>query len=327
MKKINYWISGASGSWGNELIKQLLSKKDTGKIIGFSRSEFAQVETTRRFNDCRLQMMIGDVRDYERITETMKNIDIVFHLAALKHLNLCQETPNECIKTNVYGSQNVIKSSIKNNVNKCILVSTDKASGPVNIYGTSKYLAEQLFLHANTISKTKFSVIRAGNVLASRGSIIPVFIKKAKNKEPLTITDYRMTRYFFTLPNAINLVLRASTNIQGGETFITIMPSAKIIDIAKTIWNFYNNKSIDNKHFPEIGIISGEKIDETLVTKYEAVRTVVDETFRIILPMDGSLDDYYKDYSVMKETEYNSSQSLMGEKQIKELLQEAGYLK
>jgi UDP-N-acetylglucosamine 4,6-dehydratase/5-epimerase len=326
--KINYWISGASGSWGNELIKQLLEKESTNKIVGYSRGEFAQVQTTRKFNTSKLEMLIGDVRDYDRVKETMKDANIVYHLAALKHLKLCQEQPNECVKTNINGSQNVIRSSLENKVDKCLLISTDKACEPNNIYGTSKYLAEQMFLQANNMSDTKFTVIRAGNVIGSAGSVIPFFIDKAKNGEPLPITDYNMTRYLMTLPDAINLVLRASDNIYGGETFVTKMPAAYIKDVAEVINTYYNIHTKKGKDiYPEIGKIPGEKLDEALISKHETEYTVEDDNFRIILPPNGILNDKYKSFQKMKEPYYRSNQEILNKTDLEKLLIKSSYLR
>lgn len=260
-------VTGATGSWGNELVTQLLDKKPE-QIIIYSRSELNQVNMQRRFNNFKLKYIIGDIRDYEALKEATKDIEFIFHLAALKHVPICEEQPYEAIKTNIIGVENLIKASIENKVKKVIDVSTDKAVDPINVYGMTKALGEKLIIHANTMAEhTKFVCIRAGNVLGTNGSVVPYFIEQAKKYNEITITDEKMTRFFLTLNQAIELLFKAINHSIGGETFVMRMPGYKIIDIAKIILEEYGN---ENGNIKVIGIRPGEKINEVLISKYEA---------------------------------------------------------
>ena len=322
-------ITGGSGSWGNELTEQLLKDDNIEEIRIYSRGELAQVNMKRRFNNHKLKFIIGDVRSLNRLNEAMKDVDTVYHLAALKHVPVCEENPWENVNTNIIGVENVIRSSISNDVKLVVDVSTDKACNPLNAYGASKSVGEKLIIQANQRSgDTRFVCIRAGNVIGSNGSVIPFFIEKAKNKEPLTITDYNMTRYLMTLSDAIGLVLKASNDCVGGEIFVTKMPAANILDVAEVINEYYNPKDFgDMTKYPKIGIRPGEKIHEMLVSEHEALYTIEDDHFRIILPMDGSLDSYYKKFKKMKEKEYTSNDILMTECSIRKILYKSGFLK
>jgi len=325
-------ITGGTGSWGQELTRQLLKQDNIKEIRIYSRGELAQVNMARKLNNSKIKFIIGDIFNYTRLNNAMKNVDIIYHLAALKHVPVCEDNQEECINTNILGVQNVIESSINNNINLVVDVSTDKACNPFNTYGASKSIGEKLIIQANMrTSNTKFVCIRAGNVIGSNGSIIPFFIEKAKNKKPLPITSYDMTRYLMTIPDAIKLVLKSGNNAQGGEIFVTRMPAANILDLAATIWKFYNDDEITdedcNKYFPEVGIRPGEKLHEMLVSEHEALYTVEDNDYRIILPMNGSLDSKYKDFIKMTDLQYTSNDKLMSPKEIKEMLIESGFLK
>jgi len=324
-------ITGGTGSWGHELTKQLLEKNEVKEIRIYSRGELAQVNMQRKFNNPKLKFIIGDVRNFDRLNDAMRDVNIVFHLAALKHVPICEENPWENVQTNIIGVENVIRSSINNHVNLVVDVSTDKACNPLNIYGASKSVGEKLFINANSRSNTtRFVCVRAGNVIGSNGSVIPFFVEKAKNGKPLPITDYEMTRYLMTLPEAISLVLKAANDCHGGEIFVTKMPAALILDVANIIWNFYNKKNdyvVMEKTFPQIGIRPGEKLHEMLVSEYESPYTVEDDNFRIILPMNGSLDSKYKNFKKMKEKQYTSNDELMKSEEIKKLLHKAKVLK
>ena len=310
-------ISGGTGSWGKELTKQLLEFHNPKQIIIYSRGEFAQVSMERKFNNKKLVFLIGDVRDYKRLNECMNNVDFVFHLAALKHVPICEEHILESIKTNIIGVQNIVDCAINNNVKMVIDLSTDKACNPLNVYGICKLLGEKIIIDANKNKKTKFACIRSGNVVGTNGSVIPYFIEKAKNKETMPITDINMTRFLIPLEDAIKLVLEISNKAQGGEIFALKMSSAKIIDIANVLWEFYNPKDTIKKNI--IGIREGEKLNETLVSEQEMFRAVETETHYIIYP-----------YRKLKKTplinlkEYTSNINILNEKEIMPLLKRGG---
>jgi len=313
-------ISGGTGSWGNELVKQLLQFHNPKEIIIYSRGEFAQVLMERKFSNKKLKFIIGDVRDYNRLNESMKNVDFVFHLAALKHVPICEEHIDESIKTNIIGVQNVVDCAINNNVKRVIDLSTDKACNPLNTYGICKSLGEKIIIDANKNKKTKFICIRSGNVIGTNGSIIPYFIEKAKNKETIPITDINMTRFFIPLENAIKLVLKISKKGKGGEIFVLKMLSAKIIDLANVIWKFYNKDEIKKEI---IGIRPGEKLNETLVSEEEMSRAVEKEIHYIIYPY-GKLK---KQFLTKKKKEYNSNNTnMLNKKEIMYLLKNGGWL-
>lgn len=317
---ITWW----TGSWGNELTSQLLQIFNSKEIIIYSRWELAQVMMQRKFADHKnIKYVIWDIRDLGRITECMKNVDYVFHLAALKHVPICEDFPEESVKTNVVWTENVIKAAKINWVKMVIDVSTDKACNPINVYGSCKSLWEKLMITANDEhSFTKFVCIRAWNVMWSNGSIIPFFKDLLKKDKTIPITDDKMTRYFMTLQEAIWLVFKATQQCYGWEIFVTKMPACRIVDLAKVLAEHYL-KQLDYKI---IWIRPWEKIDEELVSEYEAVNTVEDENFRIILPMTNKLGNYYKDYPKMKEKNYTSNDNIMTLQEIKEMLQDGWFL-
>ncbi len=318
-------ITGGTGSWGNELTKQLLGKYSPKEIIIYSRWELAQVLMWRRFSEHKnIKYMIGDVRDLARLTECMKNVDYVFHLAALKHVPVCEDYPEESVKTNVTGTDNVVKAAKVNHIKVVIDVSTDKACNPINVYGSCKSLWEKLMIQANDEhTDTKFVCIRAWNVMWTNGSIIPFFKEILKNTaNPLPITDIGMTRYFMTLEEAIWLVFKATDNCFGGEIFVTKMPACRILDIANVLSNHYSKEL----KYTVIWIRPGEKLHEELVSEYEAINTVEDENFRIILPMNKKLDDKYLNHPKMKEYKYTSNDTLMNEGEIENMLRDWWFL-
>lgn len=321
-------ITGGTGSWGNELTSQLL-EKNPEEIRIFSRGEFAQVSMKRKFNDSRINFFIGDVRDFNAINLACKGIDIIFHLAALKHVPICEEQPYEAIKTNIVGTENIIKAAINNRVLKVIDVSTDKAVVPINAYGMTKAIGEKLMIHANKLSNhTRFTCIRAGNVLGTNGSVVPFFINMIKHYNQITITDFNMTRFFLTLKDSITLLFKAVEVSFGGETFVVHMPSFYIKDLASTLIKVYGN---DKTKIIETGIRPGEKIDEVLVSKYEVENTYqYDSLYYLILPIlfiDG-LKEYYETLNLkkVKFEEYNSKSNLGDINKLEELLREGGFI-
>jgi FlaA1/EpsC-like NDP-sugar epimerase len=284
-------ISGGSGSWGRELTKQLL-EMDPEKIIIFSRGELAQVEMQRSFNGSQIEYIIGDVRDADAVDRLFnRGIDIVFHLAALKHVPVCENQPQEAIKTNINGTTNLINAAVKYNIEKFIDVSTDKAVAPTNLYGFTKAVGEKLTIQANNLTKsTDFVCIRGGNVLGSNGSVVPLFISQIKKKNKITITDGSMTRYFLTLSQAIHLLFQAAIESVGGETYVMNMPSFFISDVAKVLIEHYGDA---NTIVEEIGIREGEKADEELISIHEAKRAYkFNDDYYVIMPDIKTIRNY-----------------------------------
>lgn len=322
-------ITGGTGSWGNELTKQLL-EQEPKEIRIFSRGELAQVNMERAFLNSKLKFIIGDIRDKEAIEEATQGVDYVFHLAALKHVPICEYQPQEAIKTNITGTINLINACIKNQVEKVIDVSTDKAVAPLNLYGMTKGVGERLIIHANTLSKrTRFVCIRAGNVLGSNGSVVPFFINQIKKYNQVTLTHKEMTRYFLTIPEAIGLLFKASEESFGGEIFVMKMPACRILDLAMVLIKQYGN---EDTQIVEIGMRPGEKMHEELISDYELPNTYeYDENYYLIaptLPIAG-IKEHYKAYQDMKrvmEHEVSLKQNLMTEEQIKQLLTRSEYI-
>ena len=317
-------ITGGTGSWGNELTKQILEKFEPKEIRIYSRGELAQVTMARRFKyDKRLSFIIGDVRDYDRIHESVKGVDYVFHLAALKHVPICEDHPWESVLTNITGVENVIRAAIDNNVKLVVDSSTDKACSPLNTYGACKSVGEKMIIAANRRpGNTRFVCIRAGNVMGTNGSVIPFFKEKIMDDAIVPITDNEMTRYFMTLPEAIGLLFKAANHALGGEIYVTKMPACKILDLAKAMAKHYDKKL---KH-ETVGIRPGEKLHEMLVSESEATMTVEDEDLKIILPMDGSLNVAYVDYPKMTAKRYTSNDKLMDQAEILEKLEAGGFI-
>jgi len=275
-------ITGGTGSWGTELVKQLLKSTAPREIRIFSRGEHKQVEMKRRFQDPRLKFFVGDVRDQDRLQIATNNVDILFHLAALKHVPVCEENPYEAVLTNIVGTQNAINAAIKAGVERFVDVSTDKAVDPFNLYGVTKACGEKLVIAANLLTDTtRFVCIRGGNVLGTNGSVVPLFHEQILNHNAITITDNRMTRFIMRVEQAIELVLHAAANASGGEIFVMKMPAFRINDLADVMIRALGNRSTETRI---IGIRPGEKIHETLVSRYEASSTHDAGQFYVILP-------------------------------------------
>ncbi|AJC91308.1 UDP-N-acetylglucosamine 4,6-dehydratase [Campylobacter subantarcticus LMG 24377] len=273
-------ITGGTGSFGKTYTKTLLQKYQPKKIIIYSRDELKQFEMAREFNDTCMRYFIGDVRDKERLSIAMKDVDFVIHAAAMKHVPIAEYNPMECIKTNINGAQNVIDACLENNVEKCIALSTDKACNPINLYGATKLASDKLFVAANNIagsSHTKFSVTRYGNVVGSRGSVIP-FFKKLINEgaKELPITDERMTRFWISLEYGVNFVLNNFECMHGGEIFVPKIPSMKITDLAKTM--------APNLAHKIIGIRAGEKLHEIMISSDDSHLTYEFKNYYAISP-------------------------------------------
>ena len=274
-------ITGGTGSFGKEITKELL-KYSPKKILIFSRDEFKQYEMQKEFekNSKSLRFFIGDVRDEKRLEMATYEVDYVIHAAALKQVDAAEYNPFEVIKTNINGAQNVIDACLKNNVKKVIALSTDKAVNPINLYGATKLASDKLFTSANNLTGkklTRFSVVRYGNVLGSRGSVVPLFKKFLKEKRKFfPITNLEATRFWITLNDGVNFVINSFFNMSGGEIFIPKMPSVKVTDLAKSI-----SKNIK---MVETGLRPGEKVHESLFSKEDCEFIFETKNFYIIEP-------------------------------------------
>ena len=271
-------ITGGTGSFGRKFIEMTLSKFSVKKIIVFSRDEMKQWEMAKTFTDPRIRYFLGDVRDKSRLNRALDGVDYVVHAAATKIVPTAEYNPFECVKTNVIGAMNVIDASIDKGVHGVVALSTDKASSPVNLYGATKLTSDKLFVAGNAYSSehgTKFSVVRYGNVMASRGSVIPFFIEE-KHKNVLPITDERMTRFMISLNEAVELVWLAFQDMVGGEIYIKKIPSMKVVDIAKTI--------APDAKLAIVGVRPGEKLHEEMINEEDAPYTYEYDQYYKILP-------------------------------------------
>ena len=272
-------LTGGTGSFGGTFVPMTLEKFSPKAIIIYSRDEMKQWEMALKFeNDQRVKFIIGDVRDEDRLANSMSGVDYVVHAAATKIVPTAEYNPAECIKTNINGAMNVINASTKAGVRKVVALSTDKASNPVNLYGATKLASDKLFCASNSIDnfdKTKFSVVRYGNVMGSRGSVIPFFLS-LKSKNELPITDPQMTRFMISLDDAVNLVWHAFEDMHGGEIYVKKIPSMKIVDIASAI-------NPDAK-IKTIGVRPGEKIHEQMIGVEDAEHTYEYSDYYKILP-------------------------------------------
>lgn len=319
-------VTGGTGSWGYELVKQLL-QFNPKEIRIFSRNELHQVEMKSSFNNEKLTFIIGDIKEKDSLMFACKGVDYLFHLAALKHVPVCEEQPYEALKTNVLGTQNVIEVAMINKVNKVIYVSTDKVAEPSNFYGFSKAMGERLVVHANILgSNTKFVCVRGGNVLGSSGSVVQVFQKQIKEKSKIGITDKNMTRFFLTIEDAVQLLFKAAVESIGGEIFVMKMPTCKILDLAEVLIDFSKKKSVE---IEVIGIRPGEKLHEILFSKYESKYTVnYDDQYYVIVPTlpIESLQHYYSKFPKVALQHYQSDESLMSKEEIKNMLINGGFI-
>jgi UDP-N-acetylglucosamine 4,6-dehydratase len=261
-------VTGATGSFGNAFVSKVLAEHEPASVRLYSRDELKQLEMQRRFEgETRLRFLLGDVRDVERLKRAMRDVDVVIHAAALKQVPAAEYNPFEAVQTNVIGAENVVTAAIENRVAKTLALSTDKAVNPVNLYGATKLCAEKIFTQSNTYATegdelaARFSIARYGNVVGSRGSVIPLF-KKQASEGRLTITDETMTRFWITLGQAVDFVISCLARMQGGEVFVPRMPSMRVLDIARTI--------APDAEIETIGIRPGEKVHEVLLTPEEA---------------------------------------------------------
>lgn len=306
----NILITGGTGSFGKKYTKILLENYKPNKIIIYSRDELKQYEMSQEFDDKCMRYFIGDVRDVDRLKKAMKDVDFVIHAAALKHVPIAEYNPMECIKTNIYGAQNVIDAALENGVSKIIALSTDKAANPVNLYGATKLASDKLFVAANNLvgtQDTQFSVVRYGNVIGSRGSVVPYFQKLInEGNKFLPITDEKMTRFMITLEDGVNFVLKNFERMQGGEIFVPKIPSMKIVDLASAMAPDLEQKII--------GIRPGEKLHEIMCPADDSHLTFEFDDHFVIAPTITFTDKRDYDHNILGEIggkvsqgfEYNS---------------------
>lgn len=322
------FVTGGTGSWGKELIGQLLLDNPK-EIRVFSRGEHAQVETMRAFNDPRLNFYIGDVRDRERLIEAMRGVDVVFHLAALKHVPVCERHIWETVQTNVTGTKNVVDAALANNVPRAIYISSDKAVAPVNLYGHTKAISEKLFTTANTLpGQTVFSCIRAGNVIGTHGSVVPLFQAQLARSNKITLTDKRMTRFFEPVHTMIAFLIKAASEAKGGEIIIPKMPSVRVETLAQAMIAKLGNA--DTK-IEDVGIRPGEKIHELLVSNHEISRTAEFPDRFVVLPYNFLLDkasfaDYHTHITSMTNEYGSGTIPSLNVEETTSLLKRSGHL-
>ena len=273
-------ITGGTGSFGKSFASYVLEKFRPNKLVVFSRDELKQYEMSHKFDQLKcLRFFIGDVRDKARLSDAMRGIDLVIHAAALKQIPAAEYNPMECIKTNIHGAENVISASLDNSVEKVIALSTDKAANPINLYGATKLASDKLFVAANNMAggKTKFSVVRYGNVVGSRGSVVPFFKKLIEQKaKQLPITHSEMTRFWITLNQGIDFVLKSVQRMDGGEIFVPKLPSVRIEDLARAM--------CPSCEFDYIGIRPGEKIHEVMCPADDSHLTIEFNDHFVICP-------------------------------------------
>lgn len=273
-------ITGGTGSFGKQCTEILLSRFRLKKLIIYSRDELKQFEMQQRFNSECMRYFIGDIRDKDRLSTAMAGVDYVIHAAALKQVPAAEYNPMECIKTNVHGAENVVKAALENDVRKVVALSTDKAAAPINLYGATKLASDKLFVAANNVAgnrRTSFAVVRYGNVVGSRGSVVPFFKKLiAENCQTLPVTDKRMTRFWITLPQGVDFVLKCFERMHGGEVFVPKIPSMRIMDLVQSL-----APGIDVE---VVGIRPGEKLHEIMCPEDDSHLTIEFDEYFVISP-------------------------------------------
>ena len=306
-------ITGGTGTLGKALTGYILDKyPNVKKLVIYSRDEQKQFQMSQEFPDSKYPMIryfIGDVRDISRLVRAFSGIDYVIHAAAMKHVHIAEYNPEECIKTNINGARNVINASLESSVSRVVALSTDKAAAPINLYGATKLVSDKLFVAANNIKgkkDIKFSVVRYGNVMASNGSVIPLFKNLRDQNKNITITDPNMTRFNISIEDGVKMVMYALENAWGGELFVPKIPSYRIMDLAKAI--------APNSKIEIVGIRPGEKIHEEMITKSDSFLTYDIGRFYSMLPSNPNwnLEDYIKEFNAVKVKEgysYNSGEN------------------
>ncbi len=280
-------ITGGTGSFGKKFIRTILDRYNPRRVIVFSRDELKQFEMQQEFDTPAMRYFLGDVRDGQRLVQAMRGVDFVVHAAALKQVPAAEYNPMECVKTNIHGAENVINAALENNIERVIALSTDKAANPINLYGATKLVSDKLFVAANNIAgghQTRFSVVRYGNVVGSRGSVIPFFKKLiAEGATELPITDARMTRFWITLQEGVDLVLKSFERMHGGEIFVPKIPSARMTDLAAAMAPDLTVKII--------GIRPGEKLHEIMCPVDNAHQTLEFTGHYVICPAITFIDE------------------------------------
>lgn len=273
-------ITGGTGSFGKAFLDKILTERNPARVVVYSRDELKQYEMKQKYgDDPRVRFFLGDIRDRDRLKTAFHGVDYVVHAAALKQVDTAEYNPMEYVKTNILGSENVLQAAIDAGVKKVVALSTDKASSPVNLYGATKLTADKLFIAGNHYAagyETRFSVVRYGNVMGSRGSVIPFFRNLAAKGEPLPITDFRMTRFFITLPQAVDFVMDSFNDMAGGELYVPRIPSMLVADLARAI--------SPESELVEVGIRPGEKLHEEMISTEDARRTLKRNDRYVVLP-------------------------------------------
>jgi UDP-N-acetylglucosamine 4,6-dehydratase len=273
-------LTGGTGSFGTRFIHRLLSDNEVAEVVVYSRDELKQFELQNELKSTKVRFVLGDVRDFARVHQASQGVDLIIHAAAMKQIPAAENNPMEAIKTNVLGAENVVRAAIENKVAKVVALSSDKAANPANLYGATKLCSDKLMIAGNFMqssSLTKFSVVRYGNVLGSRGSVIPFFLEKAKEGK-IPITDSRMTRFWLTLDCAVDLVMTAINTMSGGEIYVPKIPSFKVTDVARVL--------APNIPTFQIGIRPGEKLHEIMITEDDSQYTFeFDDHYRIVSPL------------------------------------------
>lgn len=324
-------VTGGTGSFGSCFIRRLLDTADCRRVIVYSRDELKQFELEQRLDSDKMRFFLGDVRDRERLMVAMKGVDIVVHAAALKQVPAAEYNPMECIKTNILGGQNVIDACIANEVEKVVCLSTDKAANPINLYGATKLASDKLFVAANNLagqSRTRFSVVRYGNVMGSRGSVLEVFKRlRDEGQKVYPLTDERMTRFWITIEQGVDSVVKAFSRMQGGEIFIPKLPSIRITDLIRAM--------DEEAEFDHIGIRPGEKLHEVMCPEESSRQTLEFSDHFVITPsiqfFDKTLDyeknaEREKGQEVADGFEYSSGTNdhFLSVQELKQILKEYG---
>ncbi|MBN2982937.1 MULTISPECIES: SDR family NAD(P)-dependent oxidoreductase [Cohnella] len=318
-------ITGGTGSWGRELARQLLDRSPE-EIIVYSRNESGQVAMDRELRDSRVSYRIGDVRDRKALTQACKGVDLIFHLAALKHVPVCENHPYEALKTNVLGTQNVIEAALENGVKKVVNVSSDKAASPSGFYGMTKAIGEKLIVYANLLDgNTKFISVRGGNVLGTAGSVLSLFMNQIAKGEPIGITHPAMTRFFLTLADTVRFLIGAASEGEGGEIYVMKAPACRIADLAEVLME-EAGKRVD---VVETGVRPGEKLHETLLTEQESATAIAyDDRYLILLPTIDipGLKPRYSGFAGIGSGGIRSDRPTIGKADIRRLLERGGLL-
>ena len=330
LKNKTILVTGGTGSFGHQIVEDILKKYQPKEIRILSRGEDKQFLMRQFYRGNKLlKFFIGDVRDYETVSGVTAGVDAIFHAAALKQVPFCEENVIEAAKTNITGAENIIRAALANNVDFVVSVSTDKAVEPVNVMGMTKAIQERLFISANLLrngGNTKFICVRYGNVLGSTGSVVPLFKSQIDRGESITVTDLSMTRFILTLPQAIELVFYAAKHGVGGEVFVRKMPAHTIKDLVEVM---IEELKPFRSRVTEIGIRPGEKIHESLVSPSESIRTIEKKDYYIILPQIKipEIDKHYLELKVNEPFRFSSDiAQKLSKKELKLILRNNGWI-